>query len=156
MLHYTLNTGRVRALPRSELRDDVVDSMLHLLFPGKHELPVPGFNSLAHINRTSLLVQVFSDDLPAVTFGVAPDDAAAAYTWPCLEKGYLDLGDLPGFRTNDLAASRKPAHTPWCAEMLVFVAPAEVEWISEMARHMAWTWVEHLAAQKKTQGRDLL
>lgn len=146
MLHYTLNTGHIRSSPRSEVRDDAVQSMLHLLLPGRHEMPVPGFNLLAHINGTALLVQVFSDELPAVTFGVAPDAAAAAYAWPHLEKAYLDLGDLPGFRTNDLELPRKPAHTPWVAAMLIFVSPEEALWIADMERCMAWAWVE-----KKTQ-----
>lgn len=148
MLHYTLNTGHIRSSPRSELRDDVVQSMLHLLLPGKHELPVPGFNSLAHINGTSLLVQVFSDDLPAVTFAVAPDAQAASYLWPHLEKAYLHLGDLPGFRTNDLESPRKPAHTPWVAAMTIFGSAEDWEWIADMERCVAWAWVEYLGRAK--------
>ena len=38
IMHYTLNTNHSRMSPRSEVADDVLETMRPLLTPGEHDL----------------------------------------------------------------------------------------------------------------------
>ena len=142
MIHYTLNTGHSRNSPRSEVADEVILALAPLLRSGEHDLPIEGYRAIITIDGGGLLASVFNGPRPCITMAVAPDDAAADAVWGTIEKLYLQIGDMPGFRTADFAAPQRPATTPWCAAFTAVPTAEEAYWIADFERCLAWAWIE--------------
>lgn len=143
MLHYVLHIARSRRSLIDELSDEAIQAVSNLLAPGKHQIPGrSGYECRIAINGQRMVATVRNRERPSVTFGVAPNDEVAADLWPNLESLYLRIGDLPGIRSADLPAPRRPTSTPWCASIKMEMVPDEEEWLDYFERCFAWAWIE--------------
>lgn len=143
MLHYTLNTGHTRHSPSSEVSVNVIDILTPLLTTGEHPLPSPAGYSMSLICEGRALMATVYDDAKksCATFAVAPDDKTADTLWPEVEAHYHSITELPGFRSADFAAARRPLSTPWCAAITTLATPEEAYWIADLERCVAWAWL---------------
>ena len=146
MTHLTLNTGHARTSPRGEVSDATIAALTPSLSPGRHPLPIPGGYEVAvTADGAAMIATVYAPgDRPLATFGVAPDDDAADVVWPVLELHYHALTDLPGLRSADFVAARRPDTTPWVAAIVILPTPAESAWLGDYERCLAWAWLESL------------
>jgi hypothetical protein len=146
LIHYTLNTGHSSPSPRSSFSDRILRDFSRFLRNGTHPLPqIPSYTCRVTLDGDVLLAAVYQGDRQCVTFGVAPNDDAATALWPLLERLYLNLGDLPGLRSADLAVPHAPFTTPWCAVISWAATTSELRWLGDFERCLAWGWVEELS-----------
>lgn len=153
LTHVTLDTGHVSSSLRSAARDDSIaliraslagaplSSDELALVPGRE-----GYAYLATVERAGLLVTLVhvAPHGPAPTFGVACD-ASYADLWALLHR---QRGALPG--AIPLTEPRDPPAPPLLAVRLeaaaTSVPPADLLWMADFERTMAWAWLETLRA----------
>lgn len=150
LAHVTLQSGHVRASPRSEVEDEVVRELAPLLHRvvGGCEEPVPrvggGYTLTGAAAGDAAIVTVWGprvDDIPVpvLTLGIASGEAQADRLWALLHQPYeAQLGD-------PVTPADTPPPLPWCAARLELGAMVHVdalEWAGDFERCLAWTWVE--------------
>lgn len=150
MIHLTLNTGHSRVSPRQEVSDEAIRALADTLTPGRHPVPVlAGYEAEAAVERRQIVVTVFAPGgRPLVLFGVAPDDDAAAELWPILERYYHALTEMPGLRSADFAAARRPETTPWVAAITILPAAEEAYWLADYEKCLAWAFLLSLEERR--------
>jgi len=147
MIHYTLNTGHTAMSPRSEVGEDVIDSLRRLSRCGGN-LPEPfaAFRLDVASEPGSSVFTIYRGTEPVVTCMVAWTPEGASGGWPHLEKIYLDLGD----RNPNLVAPGKPPEmpkeTPWLAVMIhpwiIYQSKYDISWLGDFERCLAWTLID--------------
>lgn len=156
LAHVTLDTGHVSSSPRSAAREHSVAllraSLAGAALSSGTLAPVPrrdGYAYLATVERAGLLVTLVHvtqhGPAPVVTFGVAVDDS------------YADLWALLHRPRNGLVPRTEPSDPPpppWLAVRLEpaapTVPPADLLWMADFQRTMAWAWLDHLAEREGT------
>lgn len=147
--HVTANTGHVRRSPRSEVDPAVFRTVGPLLThtDGRHQaLPAP--LSAWRLSATSqddaliatLWVRHSGSDVPALTFAVAGDAAAAGLAWSALADHAAQM------RVENRA--ERPA-TPWVVTVLLPTLGTLPEamvrdgmaWAADFQRCVAWAWL---------------
>lgn len=144
MIHYTLNTGHSRVSPRSEVSAETIKLIKPLLMPGRNRLPKP-MNDYAlqvTIEGAVLMATLWDIKRPVLAIAVAPNNSAAETVWSLLEQHYYQMAEFPGFRSLDWEAAKKPASTPWTADLLILARPDESQWTGDFSRCLAWGWIE--------------
>jgi hypothetical protein len=107
-----------------------------LLEPGEHRLPMPAdYRIKVTSEGNALIVTVFANHRPLVTFGVAADEPAEDLLWPALEEHHRSLAGTD-------SPARKPTSVPWVAAVVMFATPDEAFWIADLERCFAWAWLE--------------
>lgn len=146
MIHLTLNTGHSRTSPRSEVRDDVVETMRPWTVTGVHRLPVGGCSLRTDCGQGGMLATVYDPDhRPIATIAVAGSVDAADGLWGEIERLYLIITDQPVHRSADWAVPRQPGSVPWCAVVLPAVhSPIEYDWLGDFERCLAWSFLERI------------
>lgn len=155
LAHVTLDTGHTRRSLRAEAREGSVAllraSLARALLSSGTLAPVPcrdGYAYLATIERAGLLVTLVrgtgESPSPIVTFGVAVDDSYADL-WALLHR---KRGGLP-----DAVHQTEPSDPPpppWLAVRMevgaTSVPPADLLWMADFERTMAWAWLETVRA----------
>jgi hypothetical protein len=131
VIHLTLLSGHVRESPRSEVSDDVIATLAHLLATGTHDVPgFAGYKLQVTIDGSALLATVRGrSNAPLVTVGVAPDEESIAA-----------LRGLYGDRMKAVRGA------PACVADLhdsAVLDPDALGWIGDLERCIAWAWIEH-------------
>jgi hypothetical protein len=149
LAHITLTTGHARASPRSEVGDHIVSILQPILeraLKGER-VPVPGqpgftLSGVRHLDCCILTVWASAPDtarpqsVPVVTSGVAAGEAGAQELWRLMHE------------TTDLGPATTPQEAPpapWCADRIELGAlrnPVAMSWTGDLARCLAWTWIE--------------
>lgn len=147
LTHVTLQSGHSRASPRSEVSDEIVE-LLRPYVAGVVEgrtMPVPGrpgFQMSGAAAEGCLLVTVWAtisdtegERAPVLTTGVGAGECAG-HVWRQMHDG----------RTGDCRTdpAESPA-TPWVADRLEVGAglhPEALQWTGDLARCLAWCWLE--------------
>lgn len=155
LAHVTLDTGHVSASLRSAAREESIAllraSLASAPLSSGELAPVPGrdgYAYLATVERAGLLVTLVRvaphGPAPVLTFGVACDDSYADL-WALLHRQRNALpGAIPRTEPGD------PPAPPWLAVRLeacaASVPPADLLWMADFERTMAWAWLETLRA----------
>jgi hypothetical protein len=165
MTHYTLNTGRTVAAPRSGVSREAIEALQPLIewsrpIPGCVSLteqggPIPGRSpwrvmisrgtgcALFHVWRRSYPFFLAPDVI--VECGLAWTGEGEVGVWPAVEKIYLDLGDLCPKLFTGGEAPWKPTSLPWLAVVYLPVIPElnqsrdDIGWVEDFERSLAWT-----------------
>lgn len=145
--HVTVSTGHERESLRSEVADWVLDALEPVLERairgGQVAIPNPGGGPpLGNLSATAtgdaLLVTLYAvDGAPLVTFGVARGPIREGELWKAL---HAAVRGVPAVTPAD-----QPPPWPWCAvrlELGIAAHPKSVEWLGDLERCCAWTWVE--------------
>lgn len=139
MIHITLNTGHTRISPRSEVSDDIVDTLRPLVRAGGGPLPGPARGYRVQIMRDGRdaaftilgpLVSA-SEPGPIVTCGLALDDATVV--WRGLQRLMPD------------APCQMPTTMPWLGVVILptaALAADATDWLGDAERCIAWTMIE--------------
>jgi hypothetical protein len=128
--HYTLDTGHLRASPRSEVGPGIVEALAPLLVPGEHD--VPGFGSCrvrVSIDDGTLRADIGGQAGPLVTLWTVTDAAG-------LERARAEAGHPAVL---DLAL-------PACLVRLRATLgddPSTWGWLGDFERCLAWAWIVH-------------
>ena len=129
LAHYTLDTGHLRASPRSEVGPGITELLAPLRTPGLHD--VPGFAACRV--RTAIIDTTLRADI-----GGAGGELATI--WVCtgaagLERATYDAGHPAVL---DLAL-------PACLVRLragIAADPSAAHWLGDFERCLAWAWIE--------------
>lgn len=163
MIHYTLNTGHSRESPRSEVGAEAIALLRPWFrgwFSGKSYPLNPGYEAAVFLPVAGgALVSVVRGKLPKqgpasgkgefvplVSFAVTLTDSAADQLWPKVEELYHQVTELPGIRSADFAAARRPVKTPWIAAMTIAAEPHEAMWIADFERCAALAFWEEFTS----------
>lgn len=146
MIHLTVNSGHSRHSPRSEVSDGALAACRSLLAPGAHAVPgIPGDYSLKVTESPAgtWFGTVFRSRWhPLVSIAVAASDYFATGLWQEIERQYLRVTEMPGFRSADFAAPHQPESTPWCAVIVMLATPSEALWLGDFERCLAWAFLD--------------
>jgi hypothetical protein len=155
LAHVTLDTAHTHRSLRAEAREDSIAllraSLSRALSSSGTLAPVPyrdGYAYLATVERAGLLVTLVRRTLgspsPIVTFGVAVDDSYADL-WALLHR---KREGMPG--AVHQTEPSDPPPPPWLAVRLevgaTSVPPADLLWMADFERTMAWAWLEIVRA----------
>jgi hypothetical protein len=147
--HITLQSGHVRASPRSEVRESTIDALAPILRDATegHAPALPWVEPRCWLTGAAAgdcaIVTVWSEDegedVPIATIGIAAGRREAERLWAMLHATYVGMGD-------ELATPDDQAPPlPWCAARLevgIALRPDALEWIADAERSIAWTWIE--------------
>lgn len=159
--HVTLTTGHTRRSPRSEVSDEVVAMLRPLLdraLRGEHvAIPgaVPACTMTGGVHGRCCAVTVWSQDpvsggtarpqpVPIATVGVAEHSRCGAYLWRHLHETAQPPQQL-ATRPDQVPPE------PWCAARLevgAALVPEAMEWLGDLERCIAWTWLEILSGRE--------
>lgn len=150
--HVTLDTGKTRRSPRSEVRDEVlvhVRAVLQQALAGEHAEVIFGCTLTAAAEGRCVLGTVWmplgrsasgGNSVPIVTIGVAEHSRCGGRLWRLMH----DVADRSGMPP--LATDRNdPPQEPWCAariEIGSVTALDAMEWLADFERCLAWAWLE--------------
>jgi hypothetical protein len=153
LAHVTLDTAHTHRSLRADAREDSIAllraSLSRALQSSGTLAAVPyrdGYAYLATVERAGLLVTLVRSNAggspsPIVTFGVAVDDSYADL-WALLHR---KRGGMPDGAVHQTEPSDPPA-PPWLAVRLevgaTSVPPADLLWMADFERTMAWAWLE--------------
>ena len=158
LAHVTLDTGHVFQSSRPEAREGSIAimgaSLARALRSSGVLEPIPyqdGYAYLATVERAGLLVTVAHlgthGPAPVVTFGVAIDDTYADL-WALLHRQSREMrGVIHRTEPND------PPQPPWLAVRMevgaTSVPAADLLWMADFERIMAWSWLDHVRAGQR-------
>lgn len=144
MIHYTMNTGHSRSSPRSEVGEQVIETLRPWFRASYGEFePIPGYKVQVFVPLAGgalATVSSVGDVRPCVSWAVALNDEAADKVWPHVEKLYHSITNRSGIRSADFAAAQKPSKAPWIAAMTILATPEEAFWIADLERCFAWAF----------------
>jgi hypothetical protein len=153
LTHISLDTGRVRSSPRSEVGDQAIRWLrpfLKAALAGQIP-PVPGRPAWfsARARGTAFCARVYGRvygerraDLegPVITFAVARERAESDALWRLLHQG------RPAWMYPFATDPEQPPQLPWLADRM---EPGIVDnfrmlsWLANFETHLVWTWIEH-------------
>lgn len=138
--HFTLETGDNQISPRSEVPDDIVESLsTHLseMLAGKSEIP-ECFPYVARARRfgTALLVTV-SDGEPVVAFVVAPEEGEDR------DRAIKRLKKLSLVPSPEASIPSGPLLAVTMAEGVLHHM-AVMSWAGDYERCVGWVWIEKM------------
>jgi len=154
LAHVTLDTGDIHPSPRCAAREHSVAllraSLARAPLSSGTLTPVPcrdGYAFLATVERAGLLVTLVRvtphGPAPVVTFGVAIDDGYGDL-WALLHR---QGGRRGGFEPRTEPGD--PPRPPWLAvrmeAMAPSIPPADLLWLADFERTLAWAWLDHVA-----------
>lgn len=159
--HVTMTTGHVRYSPRCEVSDATIERlgpMIDRALTGEHvALPTPsgpgwtltgGVDTDRPLDRQCCALTLWAppvgaDPVPVLTVGIAVRSRCGVRLWRHLHRS---------FGAGRLATdAESPPPAPWCADRLeagALLYPDAMEWTGDLARSLAWAWVEGVAARR--------
>ena len=144
--HVTLDTGEVCRSPRSAIEDEIIRVLGagfdRAITTGALE-PIPGWSPFSY-NVTAeaggIMVTLWRESAPVVTFGVAAEAKDNPKLWRLLHQG--------GARRHTTSPDRPPV-APWIglrAEIgAALTAPDDLLWIADFERCLAWAFIDRHA-----------
>lgn len=145
--HYTLNTGDTRTSPRSEVNDEAIAALSYLTAHGG-QLPDPftAFRVEVHPAHGGAVFTISRGREPIVTCGLSWSEPGAAETWQAMEQLYLGLSDAMPQLFAPAAEPQKPQSLPWLTVLLLpsllTTARADIAWLADFERCLAWAIIE--------------
>ncbi|MCG8506187.1 MAG: hypothetical protein MI755_16405 [Sphingomonadales bacterium] len=138
--HITLNTGHLRASPRSEVADEALAAVAPLAAAASGTvLPIPGpggYTLRIDRNDGAYLAVVEDDEAnPLITIAVARRNRNGVGLWHSLHV-------WPGELATNAAT---PPDAPWLAARIEpdgFADPELLIWVGDFERCLAWAWLE--------------
>lgn len=139
LCHYTINTGRLRRSPCSEVSDDAIAPLRKIVAPkfltDWRVVPNrPGFACKVTATETTFVASVFADTETAGEIQAPIERIVVCTTENGLEAELLLAGAKPA----------QPLTVPACLVYVYRTADRNsLSWLGDFERCLAWAWVEH-------------
>ena len=137
----TLNAGRTRRSPRSEVSDEALEQMRQMgLLEKKSVLPFPGWSMLLSKSQGCHAFSLLRNDHEVVTCSLCVNAEKSEQLWSQVQSYWLKITDEVPF---DFPTLECPTDAPWLAVILVDpLTTLSAPWLGNFERRMAWLLIE--------------
>jgi hypothetical protein len=152
LFHYTLNTGHMHRSLRTDVLDDVLAQLQHLLIAGGGVVPTSKeFHVEITRERANAIFTIYwQQKIPIVTCFLCTEPADGEYVWNIALQHYSILwGEFPSHLEGSTPVQSQTY--PWLCVIVsptALLAPLDVfSWIGDFERCLAWVITENLSPE---------